>query len=869
MPPKFLGCIDSIHDGKINGWAISSTDKTRPLRVVLFINGKRVLSATTDVHRPDVSWVHECHEACGFSLQIPEQAIHGQHFTYEVKIEEDPTFSLPANDAIPQQAANTLRLPEALYNAVKLQDAILNALRDNTRALVALNNDPNVRLRQLDPNIATVYIINGCERTASEQFRVYALAQCIQRLGLSSLIFSIEDIPFLPADHVRACIFVRVAATTAVSTFVTNLRAAGARVVADFDDLVFRPSLLEAIDGVRFLTETAKERYGSGMLQYRELLRIADEVWVTTTALKREAEAINQRVHVLRNFPLPDARKGAAAALASKNFGSPHFTIGYYSGTLTHQADFRVCYAPLADFLERNQDAYLKIVGEFNLDEFPDLAKHNRVIHKGMLPYAEMMQDIAKCDLVLAPLVVGDNFCESKSELKFFDAALCHTPIIASATDNFRTVIEHGVNGFIAKTPQDWFDILTLCYQRRRTLKDVSLAAHRTVADLYSLDAQIAAYREAFVRLGLLDVTAHGATVANVRFTKAPGESQRLAILLPDIMIGSGGHRKALTFAAEYVARGGEVEVIFLSNRSDAELTEIVQRHYFPSCGRIRAYSGRPPIADVIVATSWPTAYIVDGWPPNARKFYFVQDFEPLFSPMNSDYALAYNSYRLKLEVLPFGRWNAAMLSREFDIECKAIDFPVDREIYFPDLATQRESRRLLFYARPSQPRRLYELGHQAILQLRSIMPDWDFVYYGEEIADFNFHGIRCIGQITNLADLRRLYSSASIGLAFSSTNPSLVPFEMLACGLPVVDVRVSKLNPDFLDCPSVVYSDPTPTGLAKTIYKLASSRDELNRLSSAAEIWAQNLPRETDFSNAVLERLGLLNNQPASGSPV
>ena len=36
---------------------------------------------------------------------------------------------------------------------------------------------------------------------------------------------------------------------------------------------------------------------------------------------------------------------------------------------------------------------------------------------------------------------------------------------------------------------------------------------------------------------------------------------------------------------------------------------------------------------------------------------------------------------------------------------------------------------------------------------------------------------------------LRRLYSEATVGLSLSLTNYSLIPSEMLACGLPVVEL--------------------------------------------------------------------------------
>ena len=46
----------------------------------------------------------------------------------------------------------------------------------------------------------------------------------------------------------------------------------------------------------------------------------------------------------------------------------------------------------------------------------------------------------------------------------------------------------------------------------------------------------------------------------------------------------------------------------------------------------------------------------------------------------------------------------------------------------------------------------------------------------------------------SNRAPLARAYSEATIGLVLSLTNPSLIPQEMLACGLPCVDVASESM---------------------------------------------------------------------------
>jgi glycosyltransferase involved in cell wall biosynthesis len=481
---------------------------------------------------------------------------------------------------------------------------------------------------------------------------------------------------------------------------------------------------------------------------------------------------------------------------------------------------------------------------------------------QGMLSYPNMIRNMAECSVILAPLEIDDEFCESKSELKFLDAALVNIPVIASATGAFKEAIVHKKNGFLAYNDIDWFVLLDELYNDRRLAKTMGLAAHRSVTDLYSEAKQASDYRAALDSLGIrvafptpkLAPAKCPVPTINVANNKRP----RLATLLPDLFIGSGGHRKALTFCREYVLQGGRVEVLFMSSKSTSELVDMTKEYYFRDFDLVRPYDSFPPDADIVVATSWDTAYVVKDWDISARKFYFIQDFEPLFSPMSTNYALAYNSYRLGLEPIAFGDWNARKLKREFGIDVEAIAFPVDREVYFPRGIT-RSANTLLFYARPSQPRRLFELGQQALLRLRPYLRNWRILYFGEDNYGTEIQGFEYCGKKTDLGELAELYSNATLGIAFSSTNPSLVPFEMLSCGLPVIDVDLGIRSSDFSGCNSIVYAEPTYEGVARTILRVATNSARCKEMSEEAVIWAKGLPTDTEFAQSVLKKMKLL----------
>ena len=62
-------------------------------------------------------------------------------------------------------------------------------------------------------------------------------------------------------------------------------------------------------------------------------------------------------------------------------------------------------------------------------------------------------------DINIIPLVIN-LFTEGKSDLKYYEAALVEVPSVASPTLVYQSAIEHGSNGFLARTRDDWYEAL-------------------------------------------------------------------------------------------------------------------------------------------------------------------------------------------------------------------------------------------------------------------------------------------------------------------------------------------------------------------------------------------------------------------------
>jgi glycosyltransferase involved in cell wall biosynthesis len=112
----------------------------------------------------------------------------------------------------------------------------------------------------------------------------------------------------------------------------------------------------------------------------------------------------------------------------------------------------------------------------------------------------------------------------------------------------------------------------------------------------------------------------------------------------------------------------------------------------------------------------------------------------------------------------------------------------VDTDEYSPDPNIARREDTVVFYARHFTERRAVELGLLALQEVHCRRPDTRVVLYGAGKPLHTPFPHEHLGVVSH-ERLKRLYSEATVGLSLSLTNYSLIPQEMLACGLPVVEL--------------------------------------------------------------------------------
>ena len=314
-----------------------------------------------------------------------------------------------------------------------------------------------------------------------KRYRVFNRAEELAAAG-----YAVHVMPFEQLDNIRryrwhASVIVLFRAEydelDGTEDVIAYARRSGARLVYDIDDLVFDPDIADAIDSVRRMAKYERLAFVEAMARRGQMMRACDLVTVSTAPLARAVERFGccRAIVVPNSLNREQLRVAAEIALAPPRRGE-QVVIAYLSGSRTHQRDFAECEPALLDVMQRHARVRFRLVGYLDLgprwDRFRD-----RVERIDFLPPADLLRCIAESDVNLAPLEVGNPFCDGKSELKFFEAGLVGVPTIASATEPFAAAIEDGISGFVVRDETGWraaLDLLVICETRRKAMGEAA-----------------------------------------------------------------------------------------------------------------------------------------------------------------------------------------------------------------------------------------------------------------------------------------------------------------------------------------------------------------------------------------------------------
>jgi glycosyltransferase involved in cell wall biosynthesis len=332
--------------------------------------------------------------------------------------------------------------------------------------------------------------ISGEPNTAGHHYRVERTSLAIQSVNLFGRILTISDNTLDGTEiqeGVTRYIFIwRLRKSFIQDSFLSKALALNIPIFYDIDDYMFEPSLVDQdqIDAIRYL-QLNKSEIRAFYSDIRSAIQQADYAISPTIYLNRRLAQLSKPTHVIPNTYSVDVYSLSRHYAFLRQFSENDiFRIGYISGSATHQKDFSYCAKALEQILSKYPNARLVLYRDaqshrpfLDLDEFPGLLKHSQQIeHRDSVYIHDLPIEISSLDLNIAPLELNE-FCHSKSELKYFEAAICGVATIASPTETYKSCIKHGYNGFLAETESDWVKTISLLIDHPHVRESVAAAA--------------------------------------------------------------------------------------------------------------------------------------------------------------------------------------------------------------------------------------------------------------------------------------------------------------------------------------------------------------------------------------------------------
>ncbi|MBN1530848.1 MAG: glycosyltransferase [Thermoleophilaceae bacterium] len=321
-----------------------------------------------------------------------------------------------------------------------------------------------------------------------------------------------------------------------------------------------------------------------------------------------------------------------------------------------------------------------------------------------------------------------------------------------------------------------------------------------------------------------------------------PGMSARerlhVAVAIPPFGRGSGGHSSIFQIV-HWLERMGHTCSIWVHDPIGIHRTEaagVLRRRIVSEFVPVRApvFKGFHDWhgADVAVATGWETVAPLLLLGGTRARAYLVHDHEPEFFATSAERIWAEQTYAHDLYPISSSRWLRRLMRERYGHDGSEFRFGVDQETYLPR-QVERSRDTVLFYGRDATARRAVPLGLLALDELKRRRPGLRVVIFGQEKRLPASFPHEHLGIVTP-EELARHYSEARVGVCLSLTNYSLIPQEMMACGLPCVDLAGGSPEAEFGADGPVELSAADPIALADSVERLLDD-DALWRRRSQA----------------------------------
>ncbi|HVW17444.1 MAG TPA: hypothetical protein VHB30_04295, partial [Solirubrobacteraceae bacterium] len=223
--------------------------------------------------------------------------------------------------------------------------------------------------------------------------------------------------------------------------------------------------------------------------------------------------------------------------------------------------------------------------------------------------------------------------------------------------------------------------------------------------------------------------------------------------------------------------------------------------------------------------------------PATRARAYLVQDHEPEFYATSAEARWSEATYELGFHHLCGSPWLEEMAGR-YGGTTSRFSFGIEHDVYFPRPVPRRRDT-VVLYGRDSTPRRAVPLALLALEELLERRPGTRIASFGSDMSIYAPFAYEDLG-VLSLEQLAWTFSEGTVGLVLSMTNYSVIPQEMLACGMPCVELAGVSGEGIFGEDGGVAFAEFDPLSIADALERLLDDEAEWQRRSATGIEWAR-----------------------------
>jgi glycosyltransferase involved in cell wall biosynthesis len=600
------------------------------------------------------------------------------------------------------------------------------------------------------------------------------------------------------------------------------------------DDLVIDTKYTDNIPAVKRMASVDRAVYDDGVNRHKKLMINCDYAITTTNTLARELENYKnfKEIYIDRNSVSEEMLYYSNRAVEEVEKDKNKIIIGYFSGTNTHDEDFRLILDSILKILSKYKNVYIKLTGRLKIPA--ELKNYsNRLIFTPYVDWRRLPYELRKCDLVLAPLV--DNlFNRAKSEIKWSEAALVGVPVIASDVGSFHDSIKNNETGILVENNTDmWYSAIRSLIKDPDIREKIAKKARRYIATHYITTGERAVNLTKFIR----SVTPKVIAFAGVNLGAISGGN--LVIKKHMDILRKEGNIVYGVETMDYLDRD-KWEKLNFNDDLKYDILRINSR-------RTNERSSLLIHFDKYVATFWSSVSTVDEYKymnTNGDKLYLVQNMEADFYPLNNKIRqVVIATYRNDhLKPITISSWCKKWLKKDFNRMAKSAQNGIDlKNFKFTKRNWEKRKIKILIEGNSkSEPKRVDE-SFKITNKLNRDKFEINYLSYDGEPKDW--YKVDRVFLSVPYLEIGKIYSSCDILLKSSILESfSYPPLEMMATGGVVIAVSNGG-NKEYLrdqyNC--LLYKSGSIEGALDSIDKIVNNNNLRNKLIKNGLITAKS----------------------------